>query len=147
MLKFNEVDMGSYCIVLAALILVVEGCIGPFNVKLKQDVRKDVRFLVWTRENQYNYDILIWTSKLEDDLLNSHFDQFKKTKMLVHGYTGSGAMSWVLRAKDALLKHGRPVSVSRLLKVPEITRNRKKTFKKHSLLWCIFFSVIFNTFC
>ena len=40
-------------------------------------------------------------------VVDSNFNASLKTKVLVHGYTGGGAQSWVIRMKAGFLEKGK----------------------------------------
>ena len=46
-------------------------------------------------------------------VVDSNFNASLKTKVLVHGYTGGGAQSWVIRMKAGFLEKGK--ALERLL--------------------------------
>ena len=78
-----------------------------FNFKVTvNNVIKDVDFLLWTKHNPFEETILNYDDSLPDSLSNSHFDETLPTKIIVHGYDGSGRQDWVINTKDAYLMIG-----------------------------------------
>lgn len=62
------------------------------------------KYYLWTRDNPSTHQELTFADV--DSLLNSNFDSGRKTKVLVHGYTGFGTQGWVLRMKGKFLEKG-----------------------------------------
>jgi len=60
------------------------------------------RFLLWTRQNPSSYQELMFEDL--QSVVDSNFNASLKTKVLVHGYTGGGAQSWVIRMKAGFLE-------------------------------------------
>ena len=74
--------------------------------KSGKDVVKNVDFLLWTKHNPFAETVLKYDDSLPNALDNSHFDQNLPTKIIVHGYDGSGTQEWVINTKDAYLMMG-----------------------------------------
>ena len=62
------------------------------------------KFLLWTRQNPSGTQELLFEDL--SSVVNSNFNSTLKTKVLVHGYTGSGTQSWVTHMKDSFLLKG-----------------------------------------
>ena len=73
----------------------------------EQDVIKDVDFLLWTKHNPFEETVLKYDDSLPDSLDESHFNETLPTKVIVHGYDGSGTQDWVINVKDAYLMTGK----------------------------------------
>ena len=63
------------------------------------------RFLLWTRQNPSSYQELMFEDL--QSVVDSNFNASLKTKVLVHGYTGDGDQSWVIRMKSGFLEKGK----------------------------------------
>ena len=68
---------------------------------------KDVDFLLWTRKNPFSETILKYDNSLPLSLDDSNFDEDLPTKVIVHGFDGSGTQEWVINVKDAYLMTGK----------------------------------------
>ena len=71
------------------------------------DVVEDVDFLLWTNKNPFSETILKYDDSLPSSLDDSNFDENLPTKVIVHGYDGSGTQEWVINVKDAYLMTGK----------------------------------------
>jgi hypothetical protein len=65
-----------------------------------------VDFLLWTHHNPFAETVLKYDDSLPDSLEESNFDETLSTKVIVHGYAGSGTQEWVINVKDAYLMTG-----------------------------------------
>ena len=74
--------------------------------ELERDVVENVDFLLWTNHNPFAETILKYDDSLPGVLHNSHFDENLPTKVIVHGFDGSGRQEWVINVKDAYLITG-----------------------------------------
>jgi len=59
------------------------------------------KFLLWTRQNPTGTQELLFEDL--SSVVNSNFNSTLKTKVLVHGYSGSGTQSWVTNMRDSFL--------------------------------------------
>ena len=64
-------------------------------------------FLLWTKHNPFAETVLKYDNSLPDSLDESHFNETLPTKIIVHGYAGSGTQEWVINVKDAYLVKGK----------------------------------------
>lgn len=64
------------------------------------------KFLLYTRENPGNNDEQELVFANYSSIQDSNFDAGRKTKVLVHGYTGFGRMGWVMGVKNKYLQKG-----------------------------------------
>merc|ERR1711971_1136081 len=60
------------------------------------------RFLLWTRQNPSRTQEIMFEDL--QSVVDSNFNASLKTKVLVHGYTGDGDQSWVIRMKNGFLE-------------------------------------------
>ena len=63
----------------------------------------EVRFLLYTRENPTDYELLDFTA---ESITDSHFNPLRNTKILVHGYTDNGQVTWIRQVRDAYFSVG-----------------------------------------
>lgn len=80
-----------------------------YQAAQKHDVVKDVDFLLWTNKNPFSETILKYDDSLPFSLDDSNFDEDLPTKVIVHGFDGSGTQEWVINVKDAYLMMGKNV--------------------------------------
>ena len=64
----------------------------------------EVKFLLYTRENPLEEQILTFDDRGSVDV--SNFDPEKSTKILIHGYTDNGKVDWIKDATAAYLEKG-----------------------------------------
>ena len=79
-----------------------------FTFKIDDTISTDetrTRFLLWTRQNPSRTQELMFEDL--QSVVDSNFNASLKTKVLVHGYTGGGAQSWVIRMKAGFLEKGK----------------------------------------
>lgn len=63
------------------------------------------RYYLWTRENPSSSQEVLFGNI--ESFQNSNFNVERKTKVLVHGYTGNGRQSWVINVKNRFLEKGK----------------------------------------
>lgn len=66
----------------------------------------DVHFLLWTRQNPTEGSEQELILNDLDSVAGSFFDPMLQTKVLIHGFTDNGRVSWIQRARDAYLSVG-----------------------------------------
>ena len=69
-----------------------------------EEVRKDVDFLLWTKDNPILEDKL-YIGNLSA-LRKSHFNKDLPTRILIHGYEDTGTTGWVMRVRDSYFTKG-----------------------------------------
>ena len=75
----------------------------------RHDAVKNVDFLLWTNKNPFSETTLKYDDSLPFSLDYSNFDENLPTKVIVHGFDGSGTQEWVINVKDAYLMTGKNV--------------------------------------
>ena len=75
----------------------------------RHDAVKNVDFLLWTNKNPFSETTLKYDDSLPFSLDDSNFDEDLPTKVIVHGFDGSGTQEWVINVKDAYLMTGKNV--------------------------------------
>ena len=68
------------------------------------EARKDVEFLLWTKENPDIPDKLYIGNMTALKL--SHFDKDLPSKILIHGFEDTGTTGWIYNVKDAYFFKG-----------------------------------------
>ena len=79
-----------------------------FTFKIDDTISTDetrTRFLLWTRQNPSSFQEIMFEDL--QSVVDSNFNASLKTKVLVHGYTGDGDQSWVIRMKAGFLEKGK----------------------------------------
>ena len=69
------------------------------------NVQSDVDYLLWTKGNPSEPDILVIGNV--SALTASHFQKDLPTKILIHGYEDTGTTGWVLKVRNSYFDKGR----------------------------------------
>ena len=106
--EFKSLNKFGYLLNLETFTINVVTII-VYQAAERHDVVKNVDFLLWTNKNPFSETTLKYDDSLPFSLDDSNFDENLPTKVIVHGFDGSGTQEWVINVKDAYLMTGKNV--------------------------------------